>query len=66
MDDATNGIDLSAIQKGDPANLGTLADILSIPDADTARVESISVQFANEDVTKLSFTFKTYPQIKSA
>lgn len=66
MADAEAGIDLSAIQKGDPANLGTLSDVISIPDADTARVESISVQFANEDVTKLSFTFKTYPQIKSA
>lgn len=65
MADAEGGIDLSKIQKGDPANLGTLGEILSIPDADTARVESISVQFANEDVTKLSFSFKTYPQITS-
>ena len=59
---ADGNMNFSSINKGDPVTMPTGLPI-TIPDSTTLRLESISGNFANEDVAKVSFTLKTYPAI---
>lgn len=62
LESPTGAMDFSSINKGDPVTMPQGLSI-TIPDANTLRIEDISGNLANEDVAKVSFTLKTYPAI---